>query len=66
MNGPAIEIRVTCIAHPHGGIAKLIVGDQLLFDGDGAQVMQAEVRIAVPFHVHFEEARLACIWKDET
>ena len=61
-----IELRVTCIARPEGGIAKLIVGDQVLFDGDGARVMQAEVRVIVPCHIHIEEPRLACIWKDDT
>lgn len=61
----AVELRVQVHAHPdRPGIARITVGDQVLFDGEGASVLEAEVRTTIPFHTAFQDPRLALVWKE--
>lgn len=59
-----IQLNVRVLTWPdRPGIAKIVVGDDVLFDGDEALVTDATVKVMVPFHLHFEAPRLGCAWR---
>lgn len=59
-----IQLNVRVLTWPdRPGIAKIFVGEDLLFDGDEANVIDASVKVMVPFHLHFEAVRLGCAWR---
>ncbi len=59
-----IQLNVRVLTWPdRTGIAKIFVGDDLLFNGDDANVIDATVKVMVPFHIHFEAVRLGCAWR---
>ncbi len=59
-----LQLTVRVLAHAdQPGIAKILVGDQVLFDGDAANVIDASVKVLIPFHLHFEALRLGCAWR---
>ncbi len=59
-----MQLEVRVLAWPDKpGIAKIFVGDDLLFDGDDANVIDAAVKVMIPFHIHIEALRLGCAWR---
>ena len=48
------------------GIAQVYVGNTLLFDGQGKPVQELEVRLKMPFHIHFVQPVMTAVWKDPT
>lgn len=58
-----VPVRITT-HRDRPGIARIAVGEQVIFDGDDANVCDATVRVLLPFHVHFEALRLGMVWKE--
>jgi hypothetical protein len=63
-NTQNIQLNVRVLAWPdRPGIAKIFVGEDVLFDGDEANVIDVSIKVMVPFHLHFEAPRLGCAWR---
>jgi hypothetical protein len=59
-----VDLRV--ITYPdRPGIARIYSGDSLLFDAADETVTDATVRVAVPFHSHFENASFAVAYREK-
>ena len=46
------------------GISQVYIGNTLLFDGQGQPVQQLEVRLKLPFHIHFTQPVMTAVWRD--
>lgn len=63
----AITAGITIISYTdRPGVSKVYVGNTLLFDAQDQPIQQLEIRMKMPFHLHFTQPVLMAVWKEPT
>lgn len=63
-----ISVEMKVVGYPdRPGIARIYLGETMIFDGSNVRATEATVKVKLPFHIHFvaPDLSLTLAWREE-